>query len=43
LRRGSAGAEGFAFGGDVGEFLLDAEDFPVAILQNQKFLNRLLH
>jgi hypothetical protein len=34
LRRGGPGAEGFAFWRDVGEFLLDAKDFPVAILQN---------
>jgi hypothetical protein len=27
----------------VGKFLLDAENLPVAILQNQKSFNRLLH
>ena len=36
LGGGGAGAERFAFRADVGQFLGDAEDFPVAILQNEQ-------
>ena len=43
LRHGGAGEECFTFGRDLGEFLLNAMNFPVAILQNQKFFNCFLH
>src|ERR1700690_781573 len=43
LGGGGAGAEGFAFGVDVRQLGLHAMQFPVAVLQNQKFLNCLQH
>ena len=43
LRGRGAGAQRVAFRPDVGQFLCDAEDFPVAILQNEQLLDDFLH
>ena len=43
LRAGGLGLERFAFGPDMGEFLGDPENFPVAVLQNKELLDDFLH